>query len=379
MDEAANELRTLRGVSTDLSTAQENVMRNLRIPLVESSGTAYRTYKKQKHFYLPVIRPGAHPSEVDRIIIETIRPQSLAQFPLLIQGKTIGILMIAFGSGRRTRADMESLARFCDQMAGAVYGSNLLREVQASRVHADSARAESERLLQNILPARVAEELKRTGRVDPLFYDSVTVLFTDFVGFTQASERMLPDELIEELDGFFSQFDEVVKRNKMEKLKTIGDSYMCAAGLPDIVYTHAVDACLAALELRAFMQKISEIKEALGQKSWRLRIGIHSGPVTAGVVGTNKFAYDIWGDTVNTASRMESVGEAEKINISGATYDLVKDFFDCEYRGKVEAKGKGSVDMHFLLRIKPGLCIDPAGFVPNGRFELLRAQLVPAM
>lgn len=243
---------------------------------------------------------------------------------------------------------------------------------ESARLESDQARADSDRLLSRILPAAVAQELKTRGQVEPLFFDSVTVVFTDFVGFTKASEQMLPDELVSELDGCFSQFDEVASRNGLEKLKTIGDAYMCAGGLPQIRSTHAIDACLAALEFRSFMLQTEEIKRLLGSEFWQIRIGIHSGPVTAGVIGTSKFAYDIWGDTVNTASRMESASEPGRVNISGDTYGLVKDFFQCAYRGKVKAKGKGEVDMYFLERIKPELAADETGLLPNAKFEMQR-------
>ncbi|MBL8021486.1 MAG: adenylate/guanylate cyclase domain-containing protein [Leptospirales bacterium] len=238
----------------------------------------------------------------------------------------------------------------------------------------ERARADSDLLLERILPVAVARELKERGEVEPLFFESVTVLFTDFVGFTQASERMLPDELVAELDACFSQFDAVAARNGIEKLKTIGDAYMCASGLPQLSATHAVDACLAALEFRAFMLQTHGLRNSVGEEFFQIRIGIHTGPVTAGVIGINKFAYDIWGDTVNTASRMESSGEPGRVNISGDTYELVKNFFECEYRGKVKAKGKGEVDMYFLERIKTELSADVEGLMPNGRFELMRAE-----
>lgn len=143
---------------------------------------------------------------------------------------------------------------------------------------------------------------------------------------------------------------------------------MCASGLPLTSRRHAVDICLAALEFRSFMMQMQKIKESVNLPYWQLRIGIHSGPVTAGVIGTNKFAYDIWGDTVNTASRMESSGESGRINISGSTYELVKHLFSCEHRGKIKAKGKGEVDMYFLLRIKPEFSADRDGLLPNADF-----------
>jgi class 3 adenylate cyclase len=253
--------------------------------------------------------------------------------------------------------------------------SVLTQNLTVSRAAAEKARelAESERkrsdeLLLNILPAPIAEELKTSQQVTPQYFESVSVLFTDFVGFTQISEKLTPAELVQELDGCFSQFDAVVKRNNLEKLKTIGDAYMCAGGLPKVTQNHAIDICLAALEFRSFMLQMQQIKSAMNLPFWQLRIGIHSGPVTAGVIGTNKFAYDIWGDTVNTASRMESSGKPGRINISGATAKLVEHLFECEHRGKVNAKGKGEVDMYFLERLKPEFSADEDGLLPNSLF-----------
>ena len=183
---------------------------------------------------------------------------------------------------------------------------------------------------------------------------------------------MAPEELVSQLDSCFSQFDQIVKRNGLEKLKTIGDAYMAAGGLPAENQTHAIDACLAALELRQFMKQVEEVRASVGENIWKIRIGIHSGPVTAGVLGTDKFAYDIWGDTVNTASRMESSGEPGRINISLQTYELVKDLFEVERRGKVQAKGKGELEMFFLARIKPELSVNGEGLIPNGKFEMKR-------
>ncbi len=344
------------------------------IPMTPDGGTMFRTYTRKKIFYVNRIDPTwLASSPVDGAVVQSFGSSWFVQVPLMVDGRVIGIFPFTGRVGHRiSKEDLQFVERMATQIAGAVRAMDLVRET-------DAARADSDRLLYNILPRRVAEELKREGRVEPLFYDSVTVLFTDFVGFTQASANMLPDELIEQLDGCFSQFDEVVKRNNMEKLKTIGDAYMCAAGLPALSPTHAIDACLTALEFRSFMVQMASIKESLGHPFWRLRIGVHSGPVTAGVVGSNKFAYDIWGDTVNTASRMESSGQADKVNISGDTHELVRDFFDCEYRGKVMAKGKGEIDMYFLLRIKPDLSADAEGLLPNGKFEVMRMSLVPQL
>ncbi|MBP7281227.1 MAG: HAMP domain-containing protein [Leptospiraceae bacterium] len=227
----------------------------------------------------------------------------------------------------------------------------------------------SDKLLLNILPEKIANELKEKGFVKPVLYDSVTVIFTDFKGFTRIASQMSPEDLLDKLDMIFLQFDQICERRNIEKLKTIGDAYMCAGGLPEINSTHPIDACLAAIEMQHFMNETKSIVEQIsGGEFWDMRLGIHTGTVVAGVIGKTKFAYDVWGDAVNTASRMESNGSIAKINISDATYNSVKDFFECEYRGKIEAKNKGMIDMYFLLRIKPELSRDREGFIPNELF-----------
>lgn len=230
-------------------------------------------------------------------------------------------------------------------------------------------REKSEKLLLNILPVEVANELKRKGSTEPVYYSSVTIIFTDFKGFTQVAENLSPNDLIGELDKCFSYFDSLMDRYNLEKLKTIGDSYMCAGGIPVPNHTHPVDAVLASLEIQHFMNQMKFIKEEQKFPYWELRLGIHTGPLVAGVIGEKKFAYDIWGDTVNTASRMESSGVPGKINISHTVYELVKDFFICEYRGKVTAKNKGQIDMYFVCAIKPELSVDREGRVPNEKFK----------
>jgi class 3 adenylate cyclase len=209
---------------------------------------------------------------------------------------------------------------------------------------------EVEKLLLNILPAEVAHELKETGAATPRYYESVTVLFTDFVAFTRIAEGLSPQKLVAELNNCFLAFDTIIEKHNLEKIKTIGDSYMCAGGIPVPNQSHAVDAILAALEMQDFIRELNESRLANGQPPWDVRIGVHTGPVVAGVVGRKKFAYDIWGDTVNIASRMESSGESGRVNISDATFEMVKDWFSCLYRGKVSAKNKGDVDMYFVDR-----------------------------
>jgi class 3 adenylate cyclase len=190
--------------------------------------------------------------------------------------------------------------------------------------------------------------LKEKGSAEAQLIDHVTVLFTDFKGFTAYSEKLSPKELVRDIHECFSAFDQIMGKYGMEKIKTIGDSYMAAGGLPTPNTTHATDAVNAALEIRQFIAEGKTKKMAMGAPYFEIRIGIHTGPVVAGIVGVKKFAYDIWGDTVNTASRMESSGDEGQVNISGSTYELVKDQFKCNYRGKIEAKSKGMIDMYFV-------------------------------
>jgi len=207
----------------------------------------------------------------------------------------------------------------------------------------------SEDLLLNILPAEVADELKDKGTAEARHFDHVTVMFTDFVNFTQASEKMNPQQLIDELHNCFKAFDEIISKYNIEKIKTIGDAYLAVSGLPVPDPLHAENILHAAIEIREFMIQRGR---QFGDKTFQVRIGIHSGSVVAGIVGVIKFAYDIWGDTVNIAARMEQNSEMGKINISAPTYELVKDKFLCRYRGKIEAKNKGEIDMYFVENIK---------------------------
>lgn len=206
----------------------------------------------------------------------------------------------------------------------------------------------SDELLLNILPAQTALELKNEGHSKARHFDMVTVMFTDFKGFTYLAEILSAQELVDEIDHCFKKFDEIISRHGIEKIKTIGDAYMCAGGLPVANDTNPVDVVKAALEIQQFMREMNRRKKAENKPFFELRLGINTGPVVAGIVGTKKFQYDIWGDTVNTASRMESSGEVCKVNISQNTYEKVKHVFNCEYRGKIEAKNKGAIDMYFV-------------------------------
>ncbi|MBI4946192.1 MAG: hypothetical protein HY840_07300 [Bacteroidetes bacterium] len=207
---------------------------------------------------------------------------------------------------------------------------------------------ESERLLHNILPEEVAEELKQKGFITPLRYNESTILFTDFKEFTATSAKISPQKLVNELNDIFKAFDHIMEKYDIEKIKTIGDSYMAVCGLPKESGTHAIQCIRAAFEMIDFLEK----RKGRSDIAWEMRVGIHSGPLVAGVVGTKKFTYDVWGDTVNTASRMESSGMPGKVNVSEETYRIIKDHFDCEYRGKLAAKGMGDMDMYFVTSEK---------------------------
>ncbi len=227
----------------------------------------------------------------------------------------------------------------------------------------------TENLLARVLPRETANELKETGKVNTQRFMVVTVLFSDIQGFTRITDETNPEVLIDQLDKFFLYFDTVVEKYKIEKIKTIGDAYMCAGGLPKKNRTNPVEVVLAAFEMMFFMKELNR-QHKLGFDLWDLRIGIDTGPVIAGVVGRKKLTYDIWGTTVNTASRMESSGEIGKINISGNTYLFVKDYFECTYRGKMPIKNKGDIEMYFVESIKPELSENFEGIKPNREFEI---------
>lgn len=269
-------------------------------------------------------------SEIQKL---TVRRQKIIRNSILSVG--ILILLLALGLLHRYR-----------------YVRKTRNELSARNVLINREKDRSDELLLNILPAETAEELKIHGRSEARHFDMVTVMFTDFKGFTQLAEKLTPQQLVDEIDFCFRRFDNIITNHNIEKIKTIGDAYMCAAGLPVATDSHAVDMVKAALEIQAFMHKLGKERKAEGRPVFDLRIGIHSGPVIAGIVGTKKFQYDIWGDTVNIAARMESSGEAGRINISQTTWERIKHQFECTHRGKIEAKNKGLVDMYFVVSPK---------------------------
>lgn len=210
----------------------------------------------------------------------------------------------------------------------------------------------SDKLLLNILPEEVAQELKAKGKAEAKLFDEVSILFTDFAQFTRVSEQLTPRELVTEIHECFEVFDHIIQKYNLEKIKTVGDTYMAASGIPETGKSSTADIVSAALEMQEFIIQRFEERNEHKLPAFTMRAGIHTGPVVAGIVGVKKFQYDIWGDTVNIASRMESSGDIGRVNISQATYELIKEEkrFDFENRGKIAAKGKGEMNMFFVNR-----------------------------
>jgi class 3 adenylate cyclase len=250
-----------------------------------------------------------------------------------------------------------------------------LTELSKAKSEVEAEKAKSDRLLLNILPEPVAEELKRTNHVEAVHYHSVTIMFADVKGFTQIADKMQPHDLISALNDHFSAFDDIIARHKVEKLKTIGDAYMCAGGLPEANRTHPLDVCLAALEIQNFMRRRHRDRQAQNLPMWELRVGLHTGPVMAGVIGKSKFAYDVWGRTANLASRLEAAGETFRVCVSRQTYERVKDYFEFVERGRLAVKNMEPVEMFYITRLKPEFAQDRDGCVPNAEFQRRYANL----
>mgnify|MGYP005851179479 CR=1 FL=1 len=292
-----------------------------RTELFEQRDAAFTDAKRKKE-----LEEQQRALERQQLIIEKARIRTWA-----LVGGAVGLALIALLLFNRARTRARTN-----------------RELSAKNAAIERERQRADQLLKNILPEATAEELKTYNRVQPVRYESVSVIFTDFVGFTYLAESMSPEELVAELDECFRMMDEIVVRCGLEKIKTLGDGYMCAGGLPTPNASHPYDAVVAALEMQTALTARMKAKTALGKAVFTMRVGIHTGPVVAGVVGSRKFAYDIWGDTVNTAARMEQSGEPGKVNISETTWRLVKDRFQCVYRGHVKAKNKGELAMYFV-------------------------------
>ena len=266
-------------------------------------------------------------------------------------GSAMAGIVLSIGLGMRFQRVRTELAEqqlaYERERRAFIEGQN--RTLEAKVIERTSqltaAQQQSDALLSNILPQAIIEELRAHGATEPRRHEDASILFTDFSGFTQAVSTMPPRRLVQELNEIFRAFDDIISEQGLEKIKTIGDAYMAAGGLPVSSQDHALRCVRAGLALTAYIARRNET----AAMKWGLRVGVHSGSVVAGVVGKNKYAYDVWGDTVNIASRLESSGEVNKVNISAYTFDLVREQFECSYRGKLEAKGKGEIDMYFVV------------------------------
>lgn len=287
-----------------------------------------------------------------------ILDQNLAAEAIIVpvpgKDKHLGILIVEDRLGKEgfTEYDAEVLKLLVAQAGVAIDNArvyqNLDKLVALRTRDLEAERNKSEQLLLNILPREICDELKSRGRVTPRRYESATILFTDFVGFTAYSEDKDPEDLLYDLEACYSLFDEIVEKHGLEKLKTIGDAYMCAGGLPKPNDTHPVDCVNAAIDMVDAIVALHAAREALGQPFWNVRVGVHTGPVVSGVVGSKKFAFDVWGDTVNLASRMESNGVVNRVNVSQATFEAARMAFRFEPRGPIKVKGQGEVNMYLV-------------------------------
>ena len=297
--------------------------------------------------------------------------------PLITQdGYALGTLcVIAFEPREITFEQQEALRRLARQTMvhlelhrQLLVRNEMLRELERARDLAIAGKAESDKLLLNILPSSIAAELKANDRVQPRFFDSATVILIDFTGFTRLVETMEPASVIDQLDQHFTVFDDIMAKHRLEKLKTIGDAYLAVGGVPEPNRSHAIDAALAALQVIDHLARINRQREKLHLPAWQARIGINTGPVIAGVVGKHKFTYDIWGNTVNITQRVEAAGVPGRISIAESTWQHIQTRFETDARGAVEVKHQGLVNMYYLNRIRSEFSADPAGIMPNERF-----------
>ncbi len=240
----------------------------------------------------------------------------------------------------------------------------LNQQINLQKIALENEKAKTDKLLQSVLPKKIAHELLEKGYSKPRHYHNVSILFADVIGFSDLAKSSSPIDLVTRLDNYFYIFDEIVEQHGLEKIKTIGDCYMCAGGIPEENEYNAITTVIAGLKIQDTIQKLTaEYSSEL--PSFRLRLGIHTGEVVAGVVGKIKFAYDIWGDAVNIASRIVEAGESDRVNISEKTYQLVKDYFDFSKRGEIITKRNYPIKMYFVERLKPEYSLDQRGLIPN--------------
>jgi len=311
------------------------LMHHEQMMQLSDSLRALETEKKlqQMEFDKQILQDSIAQAEKERIVTETYQEEVRSKNRIKNVALVTGLFFLIMAAGLYSR----------------------MRYIRKSKAVIEKERDRSDNLLLNILPEEIAKELKEKGRAEARDFAMVSILFSDFIGFTNTSEKLSAKDLVAEINTCFEAFDAIMEKYHIEKIKTIGDAYMAAGGLPVPTPDSTRNTVLAALEMQSFMEKHKAENSVLGRTAFGMRVGIHTGPVVAGIVGVKKFQYDIWGDTVNTASRLENASEACKVNISQSTYELLKDdkAFEFESRGKIEAKGKGAIDMYFVSRRTP--------------------------
>jgi ligand-binding sensor domain-containing protein/class 3 adenylate cyclase/predicted metal-dependent HD superfamily phosphohydrolase len=280
------------------------------------------------------------------------------------------LIIIRFSIRKRIEYERREQVRLEMKIAertAEIRAQNIKIEKQSKQLEIEKEK--SERLLRNVIPDSMADELLEKGQASARAFKVVSVMFTDFVGFTKIADTMKPGDLVKKLDVFFRKFDEIIFNNNLERIKTIGDAYMAAGGVPVRNNTNPIDTCLAGIQIQHYIKELEKEAIDAGETPWKLRLGINTGEVTAGVIGTKRLAYDVWGSTVNYAQRMEMLGEPGKVAITHNTYLHIEPYFECTYKGLVSAKGDGKIQMYQVERIKPELSIDGQGIFPNERFH----------
>ncbi len=308
--------------------------------------------------------------------------------PLRIKERVHALLVV--GSAEPwtyTAGDLKLLSTLGLQTATVIENAILYEKtLEAAKVEAlqktllevEEQKRRAEAMLLNILPASVAKELQQDGVVQPMYFEDVTVCFTDFVGFSKSTMAMAAEDVVQELNKYFTAFDQIIERYGLEKLKTIGDSYMFVSGLPERRPANPINAVLAAMEM---VETVRAMSSSDSSANWKIRVGLHTGPVIAGVVGIRKFAFDIWGETVNVASRMESCGEPNRVNISERTSARVKDFVTLEPRGRIKTKEGQDIEMYFVKGVSDSLMVDCSACPPplfSRRYRLYFKESTPS-
>jgi class 3 adenylate cyclase len=370
-DDKLQEVRALRGIA-EVYMKQNNVplaidyfqrarkiaegMDDVKVELTDLYQEMASAYSKNKDYSNAYLYKSLYADVKDTLYnIETKKKLNQLQFDfelskkqgeINLQEAKINLQETNIKSERQARVGVTIGLGLILIIAFIIY-RNYLQKAKTNKI-LDKKNIQIEQLLLNILPKEIVSELQTSGTSRPRHFDEVSILFTDFKGFTVIADKLSPREVVEDLNECFMAFDSIVEKYNLEKIKTIGDAYMCAGNIPTVDHNHAYKIVRAGLEMQASMEKINARLVAKGLQPWEMRVGLHIGPVVAGVVGKKKYAYDIWGGSVNVASRMESNGTPGRVNISAHTYQIIKDRFQCTYRGKIYAKNIGDLDMYYV-------------------------------